>query len=131
MTHMCRGDSATALGVSGAQVRRTAELLKDEATVPFIVRYRQEATGGLDEAKVRGVLTALRAHEELEARRLTVLRQLEKASAALDRTRPAGRTDPDARAADGDAAVHGRGHAHRAAVRGGGRRHVPRGRRHP
>ena len=34
---------ATALGVSGAQVRRTAELLKDEATVPFIVRYRQEA----------------------------------------------------------------------------------------
>eukprot|EP00966_Prymnesium_polylepis_P132343 3060024-Prymnesium_polylepis.1 len=73
---------ASALGVSEAQVRATETLLRDEATVPFIVRYRQDATGGLDEPQVRGVLSALQAHDALEARRKTVLRQLEKAAAA-------------------------------------------------
>ncbi|MDY7029593.1 MAG: Tex family protein, partial [Spirochaetota bacterium] len=55
------------------QVGRTAELLADGATVPFISRYRKEATGGLDEVAIQGVKERLERLEALEKRRTTVL----------------------------------------------------------
>ena len=41
-----------ALGLTARQVRNTLKLLDEGATIPFISRYRKEATGSLDEVKV-------------------------------------------------------------------------------
>ena len=49
------------------------ELLDDGGTVPFIARYRKEATGNLDEVKVRGIAEKLTYFRELVARRETIL----------------------------------------------------------
>jgi uncharacterized protein len=49
------------------------ELLDDGGTVPFIARYRKEATGNLDEVKVRGIQEKLNYFRELVARRETIL----------------------------------------------------------
>ena len=40
---------SAALGISERQISQTLGLLEDGATIPFISRYRKEATGGLDE----------------------------------------------------------------------------------
>src|ERR1035437_8727975 len=49
------------------------ELLDDRGTVPFISRYRKEATGNLDEVKVRSIEEKLNYFRELVARRETIL----------------------------------------------------------
>ncbi len=49
------------------------ELLDDGGTVPFIARYRKEATGNLDEVKIRGIEEKLEYFRELVARRETIL----------------------------------------------------------
>src|SRR5579862_3868585 len=49
------------------------ELLDDGGTVPFISRYRKEATGNLDEVKVRGIEERLDYFRELVTRRETIL----------------------------------------------------------
>ena len=51
---------ADALGLSEKQISRTLALLAEGATIPFISRYRKEATGGLDEVEIE----AIRAHHE-------------------------------------------------------------------
>ena len=40
---------AQELGINTVSVNNTIELLKDDATIPFIARYRKEKTNGLDE----------------------------------------------------------------------------------
>lgn len=52
-------------------------LLADGATVPFIARYRKEATGGLDEVAIRAIRDAAQAARELESRRQTILGTIE------------------------------------------------------
>ncbi len=64
---------ASELGVKPAQVQAAAALLDDGATVPFIARYRKEATGGLDDTQLRTLAERLTYLRELEARRETVL----------------------------------------------------------
>src|SRR5690349_19034067 len=49
------------------------ELLDEGATVPFIARYRKEATGNLDEVQIRDIQEKLEYFRELEDRRETVL----------------------------------------------------------
>src|ERR1700742_557967 len=49
------------------------ELLDDGGTVPFIARYRKEATGNLDEVQIRAVEEKLGYFRELEERRETIL----------------------------------------------------------
>jgi len=58
-------------------IRRTIELLKEGATVPFISRYRKEATGNLDEEQIRRIRECLDSLEALEKRRKTVLETIE------------------------------------------------------
>ena len=41
-----------ALGISLRQTEQTLNLLNEGATIPFIARYRKEATGGLDEVQI-------------------------------------------------------------------------------
>lgn len=61
------------LSLPAAKVLACVELLDGGNTVPFISRYRKEATGGLDEVEVRAVADALDALRALDARRATVL----------------------------------------------------------
>jgi len=61
------------LGVQPRQVEATVRLLDDGGTVPFIARYRKEATGGLDDTQLRELEERLAYLRELEARRETVL----------------------------------------------------------
>ena len=64
------------IGAAAAQVAATVALLDGGATVPFIARYRKEATGGLDDIQLRALETRLVYLRELEARRETVLRSV-------------------------------------------------------
>jgi len=68
---------ATELAVREAQVQATIELLDGGATVPFVARYRKEATGGLDDAQLRTLEERLRYLRELEERRAAILESIE------------------------------------------------------
>jgi protein Tex len=69
---------AQELGLTPKQVQATAELLNEEATVPFIARYRKEATGSLDEVAITAVRDRLNQLMELEKRREVILKSLEE-----------------------------------------------------
>src|SRR5262245_9023998 len=64
---------AQELGVRDAQVAAAVELLDGGATVPFIARYRKEATGALDDAQLRTLDDRLSYLRELEERRTAIL----------------------------------------------------------
>ncbi|MBX9844709.1 MAG: RNA-binding transcriptional accessory protein [Xanthobacteraceae bacterium] len=61
------------LGVREQQVQAAVELLDGGATVPFIARYRKEATGSLDDTQLRTLEERLRYLRELEERRKVIL----------------------------------------------------------
>jgi uncharacterized protein len=56
----------------------TVELLDQDATVPFIARYRKEVTGNLDEVQIRSIEEQAEYFRELEERRQTVLKSVEE-----------------------------------------------------
>ncbi|MCG2585129.1 Tex family protein [Massilia sp. TS11] len=64
---------ATELSAKPAQVAAAIALLDEGATVPFIARYRKEATGGLDDVQLRTLEERLRYLRELEERRATII----------------------------------------------------------
>jgi uncharacterized protein len=64
------------INVSPHQVQATARLLEEGATVPFIARYRKEATGSLDETVITAVRDRLAQLEILDKRRTAVLKSL-------------------------------------------------------
>jgi len=66
------------LALSPGQVRATAELLDGGATVPFIARYRKEATGSLDEVAVTAVRDRMEQLLELDQRRDSILKAMEE-----------------------------------------------------
>lgn len=59
------------------QVLHTVELLESGCTIPFISRYRKEATGALDEVQVAAISEQLTKLQELEARKQTILKSIE------------------------------------------------------
>ena len=69
---------AQELSVRPRQVESAVKLLDSGATVPFIARYRKEATDGLDDVQLRELEQRLGYLRELEARRAAVLRSLEE-----------------------------------------------------
>jgi len=69
---------ATELKLSPRQIAATAELLDNDATVPFIARYRKEATGSLDEVQITSVRDRLEQLRELDKRRAAILKSLEE-----------------------------------------------------
>jgi uncharacterized protein len=64
---------AAEIAAQPAQVRAAVELLDGGATVPFIARYRKEATGGLDDTQLRELETRLIYLREMEERRDAIL----------------------------------------------------------
>jgi uncharacterized protein len=64
---------ATEISARPDQVTAAVELLDGGATVPFVARYRKEATGGLDDTQLRNLSDRLTYLREMEARRATIL----------------------------------------------------------
>lgn len=69
---------ATALRVSPAQVQAAVRLLDEGNTIPFIARYRKEATRGLDEVALRQIEDALAKARELAQRKTTILKTIQE-----------------------------------------------------
>ena len=69
---------AEELHVRAAQVSAAVALLDEKATVPFIARYRKEATGGLDDTQLRMLEERLTYLRELEERRTAILKSVEE-----------------------------------------------------
>ena len=75
------------LAIRPAQVAAVFSLLEGGATVPFIARYRKEATGELDEVQIAAVRDRLAALKELDDRRAAVLASLEERGLLTDELR--------------------------------------------
>ncbi len=78
---------AEELNIGPHQVEATARLLEEGCTIPFIARYRKEATGSLDEVAVAGIRDRLAQLEELERRRESILKSLEERNLLTDELR--------------------------------------------
>ncbi|GAB5406204.1 MAG: Tex family protein [Aureliella sp.] len=78
---------AEILGLKEKSVLSAIELLADGNTVPFISRYRKEATGGLDEIALRAIEDALERAQTLAARKTTVLNSIDEQGALTEKLR--------------------------------------------
>ena len=67
---------ATEINATPAQVTAAADLLDGGATVPFVARYRKEATGGLDDTQLRTLSDRLAYLRDMEARRAAILKSI-------------------------------------------------------
>lgn len=70
---------AALLNLSLKQINSIYELHNEGSTIPFIARYRKEATGNLDEVAITNVIEQIRYFNELEKRKETVLKTIEEA----------------------------------------------------
>lgn len=69
---------ASSLSISPKQVQTVAGFIDEGATIPFLARYRQEATGGLDEEQLRSVRDMIDFHRTLEERKKTILKAIKE-----------------------------------------------------
>ena len=69
---------ATALNIAVRQVENTLSLLNGGATIPFISRYRKEATGGLDEVQIGEIKERYDKLTEIAKRKETILKTIEE-----------------------------------------------------
>ncbi|MBO7261001.1 MAG: RNA-binding transcriptional accessory protein [Bacteroidaceae bacterium] len=69
---------AKTVGIDVAAVLATLRLLDGGATIPFISRYRKEATGGLDEVKIAEIAQSATVFDELSKRKETILNSIEE-----------------------------------------------------
>ena len=65
-------------GLAPGSIKQTVALLEEGATIPFIARYRKEATGELDEVQIRLIEERLAYHKELDERRRTILKTIDE-----------------------------------------------------
>ncbi|SEO71273.1 uncharacterized protein SAMN04490248_11034 [Salinihabitans flavidus] len=75
---------ATQIGARPEQVGAAVALIDEGATIPFIARYRKEATGGLDDTQLRTLGERLIYLRELETRRETILRSIREQGKLTD-----------------------------------------------
>ena len=78
---------AEALGINLKQVEAVTGLLDDGATVPFISRYRKEATGGLDEVAVFNIESQYHKFAELDKRKQTIIETIAEQGKLTDELR--------------------------------------------
>ncbi|GAI31716.1 unnamed protein product, partial [marine sediment metagenome] len=64
--------------ISAKQIENTARLLEEGATVPFLSRYRKEATGSLDEVQITAIKEQLAKLKEADKRRESIINSIEK-----------------------------------------------------
>jgi len=75
---------AAELSITQKQVLAVAQLLSEDATVPFIARYRKEVTGSLDEVVIAAIRDRISQLEELDKRRQAILNSLEERKLLTD-----------------------------------------------
>ncbi|MEN9920045.1 MAG: hypothetical protein RL662_2481 [Bacteroidota bacterium] len=75
---------ASALSIRESQIERTVSLLNDGATIPFISRYRKEATGGLDEVQIAAIKEQHDKLMELTKRRESILKSINEQEKLTD-----------------------------------------------
>ena len=78
---------ANRLELNVRQVEKTIELLESGATVPFIARYRKEATGSLNEVQIAAIRDLLLRLKELDKRREAILASVEEQGKLTDELR--------------------------------------------
>src|SRR6201999_618981 len=75
---------ARELNVKAPQVAATAKLIAEGGTVPFIARYRKEATGLLDEVVITGIRDGMLRLAQLDERRESILKSLDERKLLTD-----------------------------------------------
>ncbi|MEO6283856.1 MAG: Tex family protein [Dyadobacter sp.] len=65
-------------GITEKQVKNTIQLFEEGATLPFIARYRKEATGGLDEVQIGAIKDTWQKQLDVEKRREAILKSIEE-----------------------------------------------------
>ena len=77
MTSSFEGQIAQELSLSEKKIAAALKLLEEGGTIPFIARYRKEATGSLDEMQLRQIKERADYLNELQERRTTILESIE------------------------------------------------------
>ena len=72
------------VGVVAKQVAATVALLNENATIPFIARYRKEKTGSLDEVQIAAIADEYHRYLEIEDRKATILKTIEEQGKLTD-----------------------------------------------
>ena len=72
------------IGVAATQVAATIALLNENATIPFIARYRKERTGSLDEVQISSIADEYHRYLELDNRKATILKTIEEQGKLTD-----------------------------------------------
>ncbi len=92
---------ATEINARPEQVGAAVKLLDEGATVPFVARYRKEATGGLDDTQLRDLSDRLTYLREMDARRETILNSIkDQGKLTEDLARSISRADTKAQLED-------------------------------
>ena len=69
------------LPISDQNIRATLKLLSEDCTIPFISRYRKDATGNLDEVQIEGISKLNKQFEEIVKRKESILKSIEEQNA--------------------------------------------------
>ena len=72
------------IAVPEKSILNTVSLLKDDATIPFIARYRKELTGNLDEVEIEKISDLLKSFDELERRKKSIIKAIEDQDSMTD-----------------------------------------------
>ena len=72
------------LGLPAKSIQNTIKLLQEDATVPFIARYRKEQTGNLDEIQIQQISEELQYFNNLEKRKQSILEAIKNQDALTD-----------------------------------------------
>ena len=75
------------IGVAATQVAATIALLNENATIPFIARYRKERTGSLDEVQISQIADEYHRFLEIDERKTTILKTIEEQGKLSDELR--------------------------------------------
>ena len=75
------------MGVAAKQVAATVALLNENATIPFIARYRKEKTGSLDEVQIAAIADEYHRFLEIEDRKATILKTIDEQGKLTDELR--------------------------------------------
>jgi protein Tex len=78
---------AVQLSLTEKQVNSVSHLHSEGSTIPFMARYRKEATGNLDEVAIGNIVDQLKYFSELEKRKETVIKTIEEAGKMTDALR--------------------------------------------
>lgn len=72
------------IAVPERSILNTVSLLNEDATIPFIARYRKELTGNLDEVEIEKIAELLKSYSELERRKKSIIKAIEDQDSLTD-----------------------------------------------